>query len=165
MTTRLDLFTDRFQTFAADTGVPVRVSNGAPRWKLAYTLPYAVKEVMPAWALVKAKKPHDEFAALYRAALDDVGVDAIESRLRAIATAAGDNRLVLLCFEDLSTGSTCHRTVFGAWWEERTGRVVTELGKTRPDVGVTLTGTIPASLNRSTAPADPTPRHAEEPLF
>lgn len=145
------LYTNRFQTFESGSGVPVRISNGAPRWRLPYDLTHAVHEVMPAWPLVKANLPHPEFAARYVDALEDAGLDVILSRFRAIMAAESDTRLVLMCFEDLSTGSTCHRTVFADWWERRTGRVVTELGK-RP-------------VSDATGEADREPHAEADPLF
>lgn len=127
------LYTLDYKRMTTDLGVAVRTSNGAPRWKLKYPLTHAVKEVMPLWALVKAKLPHEEFAAKYEAALTDVGVDVIASRFRAIVAAEADPRLVLLCFDDLAKpGVTCHRTVFARWWERMTGEEVLELGPTGP---------------------------------
>lgn len=133
--TRFELFTLDYKRMTTDHGVAVRTSNGAPRWKLKYPLVHAVRETFPAWPLVKAKLPHEEFAEKYRAALTEVGVDVIASRFRAIVAAEGDPRLVLLCFDDLAKpGVTCHRTVFGRWWTEMTGDPVTELGPSGPPV-------------------------------
>jgi hypothetical protein len=133
MTAKFSLFTLDYKRMTTDLGTAVRTSNGAPRWKLKYPLDHAVREVMPEWALVKAKLPHEEFAAKYVDALTKVGVDVIADRFRAIAAGVDDTRLVLLCFDDLSKpGVTCHRTVFARWWESMTGENVVELGPTGP---------------------------------
>lgn len=131
--TPFTLFTLNFQRMSTDKGIAVRISNGAPRWKLKYPLTHSLKELHPAWADVKAKMPSDQFEERYHAKLTEVGVDVIADRFRAIATAEGDPRLVLLCFEALDKpGASCHRTMFARWWERMTGEVVTELGPTGP---------------------------------
>lgn len=133
MTARFELFTLNFQRMTADKGTAVRISNGAPRWKLKYPMTHSVKELHPTWADVKAKLPSDVFEERYHAKLTDVGVDVIASKLRAIAVAEGDPRLVLLCFEALDKpGASCHRTMFARWWTQMTGEPVTELGPTSP---------------------------------
>ena len=41
---------------------------------------------------------------------------------------ANNERLVLLCYEDLTKpGLRCHRRLFANWWCENTGDVVPEL--------------------------------------
>lgn len=136
MTTTFELFTANYPKFQPAMGTPVQASNGKPRYKVKYDLNYAVREVYPAWALVRGNKPHAEFKAAYQAGLDQIGVDAIASRFRAIATAEDEPRLVLLCFEDLSKGADnwCHRSMFAEWWTRQTGDVVRELG---PQLGDT----------------------------
>jgi hypothetical protein len=65
----------------------------------------------------------------YREALEAFGADQIRLRLEEIATAAGDSRLVLMCYEDLTLGDGkwCHRTMFAEWWQDITGGVVREI--------------------------------------
>ena len=39
-----------------------------------------------------------------------------------------DQDAVLLCYEDVhKEGVWCHRQIFAAWWQEQTGKVVSEL--------------------------------------
>jgi hypothetical protein len=132
-TTTFQLFTLDFKRMTTDHGTAVRISNGAPRWKLKYPLVHSIKELHPAWADVKAKMPSDQFEERYHAKLNEVGLDVIASRFRAVAVAENEPRLVLLCFDDLAKpGGSCHRTMFARWWTNLTGETVTELGPTGP---------------------------------
>lgn len=128
----MTLFTLNYARFKPEMGVPVRISNGYPRF-VKYDITYAIKELYPAWALVKAGLPHEEFTRQYQEALDAVGVETIQQRFDEIYQSAGDDRLVLMCYEALDKGKTCHRRSFGRWWEDRTGEVVRELGPTGPE--------------------------------
>ena len=72
------------------------------------------------------------FDKMYRNCLDDLGVDEASALLTHCAEQANNDRLTLLCFEELTKpGPRCHRRLFAAWWEENTGYVVPEL---EPDV-------------------------------
>ncbi|MGW3121393.1 hypothetical protein ACWDBW_30290 [Streptomyces sp. NPDC001107] len=123
----LTLFTNRYQAFQAPQGVPVRITLGAPRFKLPYLLQYSVRELAPRREYFT--KPLPEFTAAYRADLDQLGPARIAERLRVIVNAEQDHRLVLLCFEDLADPAQwCHRRVFAAWWKDVTGDEVRELG-------------------------------------
>ncbi|WP_369258913.1 hypothetical protein [Streptomyces sp. R35] len=123
----LTLFTNRYQQFQPAQGVPVRITLGSPRFKLPYTLTHSVRELAPQKAYFS--KPLPEFAAAYRADLDQLGPARIAERLREIVNAEQDHRLVLLCFEDLSDPQQwCHRRIFATWWKDVTGDEVRELG-------------------------------------
>ncbi|MEW1700700.1 hypothetical protein [Streptomyces sp. NPDC091278] len=123
----LTLFTSRFPGFREAQGVPVRITRGHPRYKLSYTIRHRITELAPREAYFK--EPLPVFTAAYRADLDQTGVERVAGLLNAVASEAGDHRLVLLCFEDLSKpGLWCHRRLFADWWQERTGDVVRELG-------------------------------------
>lgn len=122
----LTLFTNRYQAFQPTQGVPVRITLGAPRFKLAYPLTHSVRELAPRRDYLS--RPEPEFTTAYRADLDQLGPVRIAERLRQITEAEGDHRLVLLCFEDLSDPKQwCHRTVFASWWKDVTGDAVREL--------------------------------------
>ncbi|MFJ9617872.1 DUF488 family protein [Streptomyces noursei] len=123
----LTLFTNRYQAFRPSQGVPVRITLGAPRFKLPYPLTCAVRELAPRREYFSKSLP--EFTAAYRADLDQLGATWIAQRLRQIAEEQGDHRLVLLCFEDLSDPAQwCHRRIFASWWKDVTGDGVRELG-------------------------------------
>lgn len=122
----LTLFTNRFQAHQPRQGVPVRITLGAPRFKLPYSLTHSVRELAPRREYIT--KPLPEFTAAYRGDLDRFGAARVADRLRQIAEVEGDHRLVLLCFEDLSDAAQwCHRRIFATWWREATGDAVREL--------------------------------------
>ncbi|MDQ8706814.1 hypothetical protein RCO28_30730 [Streptomyces sp. LHD-70] len=126
-----ELFTHRYRDFKAEMGVPVRITLSPPRWALPYSLDHKVTELAPSRAYFGSGRA--EFELAYRAQLDRCGVEALAARFQRIAVAAGDLRLVLLCFEDLAEpGEWCHRRMFAAWWQERTGGQVRELGPLGP---------------------------------
>jgi hypothetical protein len=123
----IELFTTRYQQFRPGMGVPIRTSNGAPRWKLKYPIDHVMKELAPDWATMRYAKP--EFTEAYFGKLDKVGPTTIAMRFRAIAETENEHRLVLLCFEDLAKpGQWCHRTIFADWWLHRVGDEVREIG-------------------------------------
>lgn len=122
----LTLFTNRFQAFQPQQGIPVRITLGGVRFKLPYALTHVVRELAPRRDYLSAPEP--EFTKAYRADIDRIGPERIATLLQRIAQAEGDHRLVLLCFEDLARpGLWCHRRLFAAWWKERTGDEVREL--------------------------------------
>lgn len=130
---KFNLFTLNYKKYTADMGVAVRTSNGYPRF-VRYPLNHAVPEVYPTWPMVKGNLTKEEFRTQYRDLMDSRGLDVLASRFRAIATAEGEQRLVLMCYEDLTKGEWCHRTTFAEWWQDMTGEVVVELGPTGPPV-------------------------------
>ncbi|MFE3216080.1 DUF488 family protein [Streptomyces antimycoticus] len=123
----LTLFTNRYQTFQSSQGVPVRITLGAPRFKLSYSLTHVVRELAPRREYFS--KPLPEFTAAYRGDLDRFGATRVADRLHQITEAEDDYRLVLLCFEDLADAAQwCHRRIFATWWKDVTGDEVRELG-------------------------------------
>jgi hypothetical protein len=125
------LATSRFQ--AADrileSGlVAVRISRGAPRWKLRYELAGAIKSLAPSKDLY-AKRGSPEFEAEFIQQLDALGTELLSDEFRTISDGHGGAGLVLLCFEDLDElgEGSCHRRMFARWWEARTGRSIPEL--------------------------------------
>jgi hypothetical protein len=127
----VQLSTSRFQ--AADTIIasgmaPVRISRGAPRWKLRYEVAGVVKLLAPSKDLYD-RRGSPEFEFEYIEQLDALTIDLLTSEFHNITGAHRASRLVLLCFEDvgeLGEGS-CHRRMFARWWESQTGRSVPEL--------------------------------------
>lgn len=125
------LATSRFQ--AADrileSGlVAVRISRGAPRWKLRYELAGAIKSLAPSKDLY-ARRGLPDFEAEFVQQLDGLSTEPLSEEFRTISDGHGGAGLVLLCFEDideLGEGS-CHRRMFARWWETRTGHLIPEL--------------------------------------
>ena len=119
--------TSRYQGHSAILAsglAPVRVTVGAPRFRLGFDLAGACTMLAPYGAFGR-DLDDEEFAAVYRQRLDRFGVDAIRSELKTLAGDAPG--VVLLCFEDVHAGQSCHRRVFAQWWQERTGEEVPEL--------------------------------------
>lgn len=124
------LFTSRYQRFRPEQGAPVRSTVGAPRFPLSYELAGEARLLAPSYAMLKLDQA--PYLELYRERLEAAGVDKIRRQLRAIAAGANADRLVLLCFCDLSVpppDNWCHRRMFAAWWQERTGEEVPELAE------------------------------------
>jgi hypothetical protein len=129
----VDLATSRYaaRSVILQSGrLPIGITLGNPRWPLGYALVCNIRALAPTRAMFGL--PSDVFEQTYWARLDELGVDAIRTLLQERCHDAGNNRLVLLCFEDLhEPGKSCHRRIFASWWQEKTGEVVPEL---EPDV-------------------------------
>ena len=122
----IDLFTTRYQAFRPRMGVPVRTTISPPRWRLPYELRHHIREIAPDRAYLRA--PYDLFREKYFLKLDRTGPASLVAIMEGSATAAGDGRLVLLCYEDLTKpGEWCHRTLFAEWWLDKTGDQVREI--------------------------------------
>jgi len=117
-----DLATCSYAEYRPEMGVPVRISLGRPRgWS---TLAFVTEITPRGWYL---RKPEDEYLVAYDAQLSRYGPESIVARFDAIAAQFGEP-LVLLCFENLATGSWCHRTLFRRFWLGETGHDIPELG-------------------------------------
>jgi hypothetical protein len=68
----------------------------------------------------------EEFDVRYRARLDRLDLDALAAKFDSLSARHGGRRLVLLCFEDVHAGQSCHRRIFADYWTERTGIAVPE---------------------------------------
>ena len=120
----MKIFTNRYRDFRPAQGIPVRITYGAPKWRLPYVITASAKTVTPGpWFM---QGTDEEFTERYRAMLDRHGVEKIRAELQTISDLNGGKDVVLLCFDDISKG-LCHRTLFAEWWRERTGETVREL--------------------------------------
>ncbi|KKK71236.1 hypothetical protein LCGC14_2915950, partial [marine sediment metagenome] len=72
------------------------------------------------------KLPPGGFQEAYARRLVRAGVPLLMDRFAALSERHDGRPLVLLCYEDLSK-APCHRRVFAAFWEEKTGQAVPEL--------------------------------------
>jgi hypothetical protein len=112
-----------------DGCVPVRSSIGAPRF-LPESRTWAFASKTAPYKVIKIED-RGEFETAYIERLDGIGLDVVRAQLEDIAEAAGNERLVLCCFEkieDIAAGKNwCHRHMFAAWWLAQTGATVAEL--------------------------------------
>ncbi len=124
-----EVWTSRYTNYGGilESGLaPIRVTLGAPRFKLPYKLAGNIPQLAPTRATFTS--PSHLFEGLYRAQLNELGVGAIRLLLDEAEAEAGRG-LVLLCFEDVEKlgEHSCHRRQFAAWWREQTGEVIAEL--------------------------------------
>ena len=121
------LFTCSFGEFRPSMGVPVRTSNGHPRWRLNYKVEHVCRDLMPEREWMDL--PAADFDTRYTTRLEQIGVAELSTQFDAIASAANHDNLVLLCFESLAKRDACHRRTFAEWWTVQTGQTVPELGQ------------------------------------
>lgn len=121
-----------YQEFDPSYGVPVRSTAGHPQFKLRYRIEYQLGQASPKRAYLRAPIP--SFIRQYRAQLDSFGVDFFDQAAQQMCRGTDDGTpAVLLCFDKLwmmQPPNVCHRRVFAEWYEEHTGIVVPELGRT-----------------------------------
>ena len=129
----IDLATSRYgaKDLILQSGrIPIRITVGQPRWPLGYALAYTVRELAPTRPMLGLST--DIFEQTYRARLNDLGVEAIRALLQRCCDDSGNDRLVVLCFENVDEpGKSCHRRMLATLWQEQTGQGVPEL---QPDV-------------------------------
>jgi hypothetical protein len=130
------LATGRYADFHPSQGVAVGITVGRPRFSLRYRIAAEVDELKP-FGLVLRKLPltPEEFDAAYVRRLERVGVARLRERFDEIAAAEGNERLVLLCYEDVLAGQRCHRRTLARWWTERTGEPVPEVEPAQMTLG------------------------------
>jgi hypothetical protein len=118
------LVTSRYQTWRPSDGVPIRSTVGAPKFWRGPELIH-LREITPYGVFGKGLDP-DEASHLYRARLDR-HADKIITDLAAIARQHPGQALVVLCYENVHAGQSCHRRWFAEWCHQRHGLVVPEL--------------------------------------
>ena len=127
---RLRLATSRYDAgdlIRASGLVPIAISVGAARG-LPFELAGHVGMLAPSGL---AGVEGERFDAAYRRQLDHYGPAAIGDVLAGFVTGHRAPGAVVLCFEDVLAGETCHRRTFAAWWQDRTGTTVPELERLR----------------------------------
>ena len=128
--------------------VPVRISMRPPLVPLPYELEETARSVLPEpW--MTGEWPW--LSPTYWHHLDGQGADKIAEELSGIGGRHGGRDLCLLDHEDVLKGHRSLRTVFAAWWEEKTGREVLELA----DDGHTLHHSGLHKRTRPKRPKDP----------
>ena len=130
-TIRDDVATCSYSEFRPDMGLPVRISLGYPQFPLRYEISKTAKlwELTPRKDYLRA--PLAVYNEKFHAQLERYGPQLIEDKFLWLKQEHGASRVVLLCFEKLSNPKNvegCHRRDFAAWWLEKTGEVIPELG-------------------------------------
>jgi uncharacterized protein YeaO (DUF488 family) len=113
----LELYTSRWANgeLAHLACQPVGISRGNPRFGTGYRYKKLI-ELAPSREAF-AIEDWDAFAAVYRAGLEKLGLNAIVGKLERISAEAGGLPLVLLCFE--ASPDDCHRGLLLDWLRER----------------------------------------------
>lgn len=126
----MDLLTSRYQNHALENvaAAKVGITRGNPRMRLPYRYSM-LKLLAPSRETFALAKIDDQagFRALYLRGLEQQGAAVIRRQLQLLADRAGQQGLVLLCFDNVEAGEWCHRTFFAQWWQRETGQEVPEL--------------------------------------
>jgi hypothetical protein len=105
---------------------PVGFTNGHPRFPLKFKLAANLRDIAPDRSTIQMED-QVAFSRVYRERLNTMGLSKIITLLESVDRGERPG-LILLCFEDIRLpGVWCHRTIFGAWWQEQTGEKVEEL--------------------------------------
>jgi hypothetical protein len=131
----MELYTSYWQNpdLAGLDVIPVGISRGVPRGKLAKRLPYRYKRLMDLaprrdlferW--ITGTIGPNEYTREYRSYLDSLGPEEVMGQLEKKSTDNGGKPLVLLCW--CSPGEFCHRRVWADWYLDKTGQEISELG-------------------------------------
>ncbi|AYD87404.1 hypothetical protein SEA_VALENTINIPUFF_111 [Microbacterium phage ValentiniPuff] len=150
------LATYRFTGFKPWMGVPVSIAIGPPRWmpgidKIRALAPYGVKDI----------PDDDDFRVAYAARLDE-HEDEIQRELLRLSKKWPGQRLVLMCWEDLTKPDVemCHRTEAAIWLRKR-GLTIEEIDVSDAPPSAAPRRTLP---NGRLAPP-PAPPAPEEPTL
>ena len=118
-----EIYTARYgalRLLSSGAVVPVRISMIDPRelMDLPYEIAATVPELMP-------ERDHlgewRNFSPRFWRKLDTIGPEKILPKLAGISARHGGRPLALCCFENLTVGDECHRTVVIAWLRDVAG--------------------------------------------
>lgn len=107
--------------------IPVRITLGAPRFKLPYRLVENLRVLAPMRKIFHLEDA--QFSDAYSDQLERAGVKEIRSFLAHVQERNPGADVALCCFEDVHAGQICHRRMFADWWFERTGERIPELAE------------------------------------
>lgn len=119
-----ELATCSYRQFMPSMGTPVRITLGKPRFRLFYSYE-EIRLLAPTPRMFRLRGK--DFEHEYCEHLEKIGVQRLKTIFRQMAGRHDDAHLVLLCFENVLAGESCHRRTFSSWWEEQTGEAVPEL--------------------------------------
>lgn len=102
---------------------PIRISIYPPRFKIGYKIEDTIPELMPSREIFKMSTYEERRDAYIRRLESIVDIEKLRKSFEAYQRPP-----VLLCFENLSKDDAkCHRRLFAAWWQEKTGEIIDEL--------------------------------------
>lgn len=118
------IFTSRFSYKIPSKYIAVGIAVGRPKWELPYECEHL--RLLAPYGLFN-RLTGEAFKKEYFERLDKIGVKIIEQALESISRKHYNKDVVLLCWEDLRKGKTCHRRYFAEWWLKNTGETIEEL--------------------------------------
>ena len=121
---RVELATNSYRQFKPRMGVPVRITLGKPRFRLSYSYE-EIRLLAPTPRIFRLGS--DDFEHEYREHLEKIGFEWLQAIFEEVAGRHEGSRLVLLCFENVLAGESCHCRTFARWWEEQSGQAIPEL--------------------------------------
>jgi hypothetical protein len=114
---------------AASGLVAVGITRYPPRFPLSYALKANLYDLAPSPALLARGRAGTlapgAFDAMFEQQLDLLGATEIIRQLAAIQ--GSTDGVVLLCYEDVTQGESCHRRMLAAWLKDKAGLFVPEL--------------------------------------
>lgn len=134
MNEHLRLFTGRYSNpnIIGSGLMVVGITRYPPRFRLAYELKANLYDLAPSAALLAKAKDglrQEDFLAEYERQLARLGLEDILKQI--VGLQGGARGVVLCCYEDVTSGQVCHRTMLADWMKRIGGIVVLEL----PDPG------------------------------
>ncbi len=102
----------------------MRITLGKPQFWLSYSYE-EIRLLAPTPRIFRLSG--DDLEHEYRKHLEKFGVERLKTIFEDLAGQHEGRRLVLLCFENVLAGESCHRRIFARWWEEQTGTAIPEL--------------------------------------
>lgn len=142
------LYTSRYSYWGLKhfEGAIIPISRSLPKFAVEYDMKETIKELAPAYKLMKIQD-RQEFTAAYIKQLEALGYERIKRLIND--RARGNSDAVLLCFEDVyKPGLYCHRTILADWLNQYAENKVYEIE--RPPVAEEATVT-----NQTTEPEKP----------
>ena len=113
--------------------VPVGIARYSPTVRPAYERKANLYDLAPTAGMIARRKSgaltEEEFVAEYEQQLERISLPKILQQLTRLQGRASG--IVLLCFEDVSVGESCHRRMLADWLRRQAGLAVAEL----PDPG------------------------------
>jgi hypothetical protein len=118
------LLTGRYQNWRPEHGVAVRSTVGTPKFWRHGELIHA-RAITP-YGVFGSGLDVDAARSAYVARLE-ARAQSVVAFLAAVARQHPGQPVVVLCFDNVHAGESCHRRWFAGWFEDRFGIAVPEL--------------------------------------